>query len=134
MGWETNLFCTLTYNRDTFNYKGEVLHKLEEIEDTIKDCKKTLHNLAIMTEPNKFFDKEDGSILFQIENRVEESLELLEDCYVEQFKLNVLLNNWEYCHKDGLAIAPPSDIKGNTAYLDGDFVNTVQSPNKNKEL
>ena len=78
MGWETNLFCTLTYNRDTFNYKGEVLHKLEEIEDTIKDCKKTLHNLAIMTEPNKFFDKEDGSILFQIENRVEESLELLE--------------------------------------------------------
>ena len=54
----------------------------------------------------------------------------LEECYYEKFTLELLLENWDKCHnEEGLAIPPPDDMEYDTAYLDGDYIETT----KNKE-
>lgn len=130
MSWSTELFCNISYNRETFNSKYEVKDKLNTVNKYINDCKKTLRDLAIMTEPNKFFnDNPDLDPYNQITINFEDTIELLEEYYIEKYKLLLLLDNWEKCHnKEGLAIYPPDNIDWNTAYLHGDFVKSTKYP------
>ena len=130
MGWSTELFCNISYNRETFNSKYEVEDKLNTINKYINNCKKTLRDLAIMTEPNNFFnDDSDSDPYNQITINFEDTIELLEEYYIEKYKLLLLLDNWENCHnKEGLAIYPPDNIDWNTAYLHGDFVKSTKYP------
>ena len=130
MSWSTELFCNISYNRETFNSKYEVEDKLNTVNKYINDCKKTLRDLAIMTEPNKFFnDNPDSDPYNQITINFEDTIELLEEYYIEKYKLLLLLDNWENCHnKEGLAIYPPDNIDWNTAYLHGDFVKSTKYP------
>lgn len=128
MSWSTELFCNISYNRETFNSKYEVEDKLNTVNKYINDCKKVLRDLAIMTEPNKFFnDNPDSDPYNQITINFEDTIELLEEYYIEKYKLLLLLDNWENCHnKEGLAIYPPDNIDWNTAYLHGDFVKSTK--------
>ena len=130
MSWSTELFCNISYNRETFNSKYEVEDKLNTVNKYINDCKKVLRDLAIMTEPNKFFnDNPDSDLYNQITINFEDTIELLEEYYIEKYKLLLLLDNWENCHnKEGLAIYPPDNIDWNTAYLHGDFVKSTKYP------
>lgn len=130
MSWSTELFCNISYNRETFNSKYEVEDKLNTVNRYINDCKKVLRDLAIMTEPNKFFnDNPDSDPYNQITINFEDTIELLEEYYIEKYKLLLLLDNWENCHnKEGLAIYPPNNIDWNTAYLHGDFVKSTKYP------
>lgn len=130
MSWSTELFCNISYNRETFNSKYEVEDKLNTVNRYINDCKKVLRDLAIMTEPNKFFnDNPDSDPYNQITINFENTIELLEEYYIEKYKLLLLLDNWENCHnKEGLAIYPPDNIDWNTAYLHGDFVKSTKYP------
>lgn len=136
MAWSTELFCNISYNRETFNSKYEVEDKLETVNKCIDGCKKTLRDLALMTEPNKFFnDDPDSNTYYQITKEVEDNMELLDEYYTERYKLSLLLENWENCHnKEGLAIDPPENISWNTAYLHGDFVRTVKYPTEESML
>lgn len=130
MSWSTELFCNLSFNRETFNSKFEVEDKIKELDECINTCKKELRDMALMTEPSKFMGKEDESdpYLF-VTSKVEDSLELLEEYTIERYKLCVLLENWENCHnEEGLAIYPPDGINWDTAYLHGDFVHSTKYP------
>lgn len=131
MSWATNLFCNIEFNRKTYNYKYEVEQELEDITKQIETCKQSLRDLAVMTEPNKFYNKEEYVSPYDfVHQEFNSSIELLEELVVEQYELNLLLYNWDKCHnKDGLAIDPPEDIHWNTAFLDGDFVKSVKYPN-----
>lgn len=130
MSWSTELFCNISYNRETFNSKYEVEDKLNTVNRYINDCKKVLRDLAIMTEPNKFFNDNPNSDPYnQITINFEDTIELLEEYYIEKYKLLLLLDNWENCHnKEGLAIYPPDNIDWNTAYLHGDFIKSTKYP------
>lgn len=130
MSWSTELFCNISYNRETFNSKYEVEDKLNTVNKYINDCKKVLRDLAIMTEPNKFFnDNPDSDPYNQITINFEDTIELLEEYYIEKYKLLLLLDNWENCHnKEDLAIYLPDNIDWNTAYLHGDFVKSTKYP------
>ena len=113
MSWSTELFCNISYNRETFNSKYEVEDKLNTVNKYINDCKKVLRDLAIMTEPNKFFnDNPDSDPYNQITINFEDTIELLEEYYIEKYKLLLLLDN----------------IDWNTAYLHGDFVKSTKYP------
>lgn len=130
MSWSTELFCNLSFNRETFNSKFEVEDKIKELDECINTCKKELRDMALMTEPSKFMGKEDESnpYLF-VTSKVEDSLELLEEYTIERYKLCVLLENWDNCHnEEGLAIYPPDGINWDTAYLHGDFVHSTKYP------
>ena len=129
MGWSTDLFCNITFNKKTFNTIYEVQDKKDEIEVCLKNAKDNLRDLVIMTEPNKYFPEDTmSSIQFQYN----ELMELIEDYTIELYKLGLLLENWDKCHTvEGLAINPPDNIHWDTAFLDGDFVNTVKNPDSN---
>lgn len=138
MGWATDLYCNISFNRKTYNSLYEVEEDIEETEYIIQMIKDKIKAYALMTEPNKLvtLDNEKyDNLLIQIEDEVSQLLKEIEDYYFDLVKLNYLRDNWEYCHnKEGLAIPPPKEFSWNTAYLDGDFVKTVDNPNVNDKI
>lgn len=136
MGWSTNLFCNISFNKETFNSKFEVEDKIIETKQYIQTCKSILRDLVIITEPNKMFNPiEDESIYYRITDEFESQFNLLKDYYIELYKLELLLDNWDNCHnKNGLAINSPNNIKWDTAYLNGDFIHTVENPDNANKL
>lgn len=130
MSWSTELFCNISYNRETFNSRGEVEEEISELDENIKTCEKTIRDMALMTEPSKFMGKDnDDNPYYFITNLVEDNFELLREYIVKRWKLSLLLENWDNCHnEEGLAIYPPDEIDWNTAYLHGDFVHSTKYP------
>lgn len=131
MGWSTELFCNISFNRESFNSKYEVQDKIDEIKKCLEYTKDKIKNLAIITEPNKFCP-EDYEPMSWIQGEVRENLELIEEYTIDIYKLELLLENWDVCHnEEGLAIDFPEGITLNTAFLEGDFVNSVKYPKAN---
>lgn len=131
MGWSTDLFCNITFNKETFNFKYDVESKIDDLNNLINFIKDRIKSFVIMTEPNKMLGEEERKDpLFYLSNTLKEYLEELEDCIIEKWKLEMLLENWDKCHnEDGLAIDPPENIDWRTAFLNGDFVKSVKHPN-----
>lgn len=132
MGWSTELFCNISFNRKSYNSLYEVESDIDELKKEIGTCKDSLQSLVFMTEPDKFYNKEEyDSALSWVRSEYDNNMSLLEELQYELFKLEYLRDNWKNCHNDeGLAIPTPDDIKWDTAYLEGDFVRTT----KNKDL
>lgn len=134
MGWSTELFCNISFNKKTYNSLYDVESDIDECKSMIQLYIDKLRAFVLMTEPQKMLNCKDceGNDIDPIDlintefNRI---IEELDDYKFELFKLEYLKDNWEYCHnKEGLAINPPKDISWDTAYLDGDFVKTIEHP------
>ena len=54
MSWNTELFCNITFSRETFNQKSEVEDRIEETEKLLQNMKDQIRNFVMMTEPRKF--------------------------------------------------------------------------------
>lgn len=122
MGWTTDLWTNIEFNKQTYNAVEEVHSELNNTNETIDFYEHELKALALITEPKKYCDKDDDPISFII-NRFNDNLEELRNLYVERFKLSLLLDSWDRCHDErGFAIAPPKGIDWRTAFLDGDFI------------
>lgn len=136
MSWSTELFCNVSFNRETFNSRGEVEDRISELDEHIASCKKSIRDMALITEPSKFIiNDSDESPYYFVTSQVEDNLKLLEAYTVERWKLSLLLENWDYCHNDeGLAIYPPDGVSWDTAYLHGDFVRSTKYPTNNDLL
>lgn len=130
MSWSTELFCNITFNRETFNSKSEVEERIEEIERYSQSVRGQIRDLTMMTEPQKFCPENYDPIIW-LRNEIQDSLDALEECTIDLYKLNLLLENWNSCHnEEGLAIEPPDVVRQN-AFLEGDFVKTTECPNAN---
>ena len=134
MGWSTDLFCNISFNKKTYNSLYEVEKDIEECKDLMQVCLDKLRAFAIMTEPQKMLNCEDceGNAIDPIDIITTEFNRLIEEYNEYQYdliKLKYLEDSWEYCHNEkGLAINPPEGISWKTAYLDGDFVRTAEHP------
>ena len=134
MGWSTELFCNISFNRKTYNSLYEVEKDIDECKSMIQFYIDKLRALALMTEPQKMMNCKDSegfdlNPIDAINTEFDSIVEELDEYKFELFRLEYLRDNWEYCHnKEGLAINPPKDISWDTAYLDGDFVKTVEHP------
>ena len=95
MGWSTELFCNISFNRETFNSKIEVQDKIEETKTYIQNAKDHLRDLLMMTEPGKFCP-ENYDPLIWMHNEFRDSMDLIEEYLVELYKLNLLLSNWDW--------------------------------------
>lgn len=131
MGWSTELFCNITFNKQTYNTLYEVKDRIEELTQEIDYYKNILRNYAMMTEPNKMLSLEEGeSPIDKISISLNNIFEGLEDAYTERYKLYILEENWSECHnEEGLAINPPENINWKTAFLDGDFIKSIKYSN-----
>lgn len=130
MGWSTELFCNISFNKKTYDSYDKVVSDIEDLKRYIRTIEDKIKNLAFITEPDKFYDKEKyDSPCCWIESETDVCLGLLRDYYQELNDLEHLKANWKNCHnKEGLAIDPPDNIKCNTAYLSGDFIKSVKYP------
>ena len=45
MGWQTDLFCNITFNRETYNNLYEVEDRISELEGYVNTCKKEIRNI-----------------------------------------------------------------------------------------
>ena len=138
MGWSTELFCNISFNRKSYNSLSEVGDDIETAKKIIQLYKDKIRAYAVMTEPDKmvkFDDERYDNLLMQIDGEVSDMLEEMEEYYDELFRLQYLWENWEHCHtKDGLAINAPKEITWETAYLDGDFVKSANNPSNQGDL
>lgn len=131
MSWSTELFCNITFNRETFNHIGEVQDRINDVKTYLQNAKDHLRDLLMMTEPAKFCP-ENYDPLIWLRNEFQDTIDSIEEYSVELYKLEILLENWDSCHDEsGLAINPPDEITWKTAFLDGDFVKTIKYPNAN---
>lgn len=136
MGWSTELFCNISFNRKTYNSLGEVESDIEEMKDILQRYKDKIKAYAVMTEPDKmikFDDESYDNLLSQVNDEVSDTIEEMEEYYYELIKLEYLRDNWDNCHtKEGLAINAPEEITWETAYLDGDFIKGTKNNNQNE--
>lgn len=131
MGWSTELFCNLSFNRETFNSKHEVEDRIDEVKQYLQYAREQVRDFSLMTEPAKFCPENYDPIIW-VRNEVTDALNDIEEYSIELYKLNILLDNWDRCHNsDGLGIDPPDGIGWNTAFITGDFVETIKYPNSN---
>lgn len=133
MGWSTELFCNISFNRKTYNSLYEVEEDIEEAKNILQMYKDKIKAYAIMTEPEKmikFDDERYDNLLTQVNSEVTDMLNEMEEYYTELIKLQYLRENWDNCHnEEGLAIATPENIHWDTAYLEGDFVKSNKNNN-----
>lgn len=114
------------FNKETYRSKHEVERALKEVKESIEVYKARLKNFAIMTEPQKFCPEGEDPLTW-LEEEMEEILEALEWAYTDDYKLTMLLDNWDDCHdKNGNAIIPPKPLKLWTmCFCGGDFIKEV---------
>lgn len=129
MSTETELFCSIFFVGDSYNYLWQVEKEIKNLEKYYAQCKQELRDLVMITEPQKFFtaSEANGNVYEQVTERIEQIFESMEEWVCKLHDLYYLRDNWEYCHDkaSGLAIAPPENINSNTAYYHGDYVKTV---------
>lgn len=131
MGFGVYLYPEIYYSKPKWYTYDGLLDEIESIKRIIDMQKKKLAALAMMTEPQKMMPKDQEDPIWWIQREVDEILfdedseATLGDYYRELFKLELMRDNWDACHKDGIAIAPP---KGSfdkvNAYMTGDFVDS----------
>lgn len=137
MAWYTEYTTKLWFNRKTYNDLSIVESDLDEIDNLIRCNEKDLNDLAMITEPKKFCEKDEDPMAW-IQIKVEECLEELKSLYIDRFKLQCLRDGWQYCHtEDGDPIHAPKELmnmKGyDCSYIDGDFIFTKKEKDEREK-
>lgn len=117
----------------------DTLYKIEEAIDENKKGREEaiagLYKLAYMTEPTKFVPAgEDTTVEMWIDERVQAIIHDLEVAAVDNYKLELLKENWKNCHMkvggEERAVTIPKDMNDKKpiydwAFLEGDYTNSV---------
>lgn len=153
MSWYTILTTNITFSHKTYDKRYEVESDLEETNKIIKMYEDELLSLIMTTEPKKMMSRDEidsFSPIDWLKDKYNTIKEQLEEYYIERYRLNLLLDDWDKCHDEkGLAIpltklidekdeygykksisaVTEKDIMnlndGHIAFLDGDFIKTI---------
>lgn len=131
MGFGITLYPQIYFNKRNYKYKYEVEDEINTIKNIIRDLENHLLTLIMTTEPSKMMPENwEGSpmewLLYEYRKITDGYEDSLKGYYYDLWELELLLENWDYCHdKDGKAIIPPEGVFNDsiTAYIDGDFIN-----------
>lgn len=135
MSQRTTLYTTakFVFPGKTYNNKREVELDLESERNLLHSVQIELRDLALMTEPNKFFDSKDCSLYEQISDKVNALLSEITTRTIYIIRLETLFQKWDDCHnEEGLGIDVPDDFEYKS-YIGGDFVYTEKYPD-NKSI
>lgn len=126
--------CTLRTNI-YFSHKN--YRSISEVEDDIKlqesfiaNAEKDLMMLITMTEPERFWRKDEAEVgetpWIWMQNQAMQAIETIKEASEELSKLRTLLYEWDECHdKEGLAIEPFKGSGYNKSYFWGDWIKSV---------
>ena len=130
MSWETDLYTAISFDRQTYNTRGEVDEALGQVRGRIASIREKLMQYALMTEPGKLIQREcleEGqSYLDYIASDVRDALDEYEGLADDEYALSILSARWDDCHKaNGYPKPVPADLLNfDKSYIAGDFVKT----------
>lgn len=129
MGWSTELFTNISFNRKTYNTRYDVERDLEENKDMLNSMIQRLKQMVTITDPKKFIDDETDP-LWWLNNETDEILSEIQELAIENWKLEKLLDEWNACHTpEGEPIDLPENVNYMSSFIWGDF---VEGPSKKK--
>lgn len=126
--------CTLRTNIyfSHKNYKSitEVEEDIQLQESFIANAEKDLMMLITMTEPDKFWRKDEAEVgetpWIWMQNQAMQAIETIKEATDELSKLRTLLWEWSECHdEEGLAIEPHKGTGYDKSYFWGDWIKSV---------
>lgn len=122
MAWSTDALIHVSFNRQTFNCRADVESFIEDKEFEVESAKKTLLQLALMTEPKKFCD-EDADPLWWVQHQVDDAIETIE---INSYLIGIaqrVLDGWDKSHhENGMAYDLPWDKFDEMQRVRGDYV------------
>ena len=130
MGSGCTLRTNIYFSHKTYRSISEVEEEIELQESFIANAEKDLMMLITMTEPDKFWRKDEADVgetpWIWMQNQAMNAIETIKEASDELSKLRTLLYEWKDCHdKDGNAIEPPKGSKYSDSYFWGDWIKSV---------
>ena len=104
MGWQTNVITQLEFNRETYNSPYVVLDEIRGKEKVIQNITEELSVMVTARPEDLLLHNEDMDLL-GLQRTVKDKLEVLEECFIEKYKLEWLRENFDL--RDGDFIENP---------------------------
>ena len=105
MGWQTDVITQLVFNRETYNSTYSVLDKIRDNEKVIQNITEEL-SVMVTSRPSDLLLHNEDMDLLGLQREVKAKLELLEECIIENYKLECLKENFDL--RDGDYINNPN--------------------------
>lgn len=128
MGWQTDVITQLVFNKETYNSIYEIEEEIESNNKCIQNIKDELYVMAIARPEDLLIHNEEMDLL-GLQRDVKDKLELLEECIIDNYKLELLKENFDL--RDGDFIKNPERVSNIKKWLVDNFV--LESKDINNE-
>ena len=125
MSFSTDLYTSISFNRETYDTKYKIEEALDEARNGAEYCKTRLHQLAAMTDPQKFCSEEEDPLIW-LTNEVDSAITDLEDYTKDIYKLELLLECFDeaYDKEKKCFKKLPVGVHWDSSFISGDFIKT----------
>lgn len=89
MGWQTSTITQLIFNRETYNNIYQVENEIKNNDKTIQNIKEELYTMTTSRPEDLLIHNEDMDLL-SLQRETKDKLEILEECIIENYKLECL--------------------------------------------
>ena len=130
MGSGCTLRTNIYFSHKNYKSIAEVEEEIKLQESFIANAEKDLMMLITMTEPERFWRKDEAEVgetpWIWMQNQAMQAIETIKEASEELSKLRTLLYEWHECHdKEGLAIEPHKGTGYDKPYFWGDWIKSV---------
>ena len=128
MGWQTDVITQIVFNKETYNSIYEIEEEIECNNKCIQNIKDELYAMTIARPEDLLIHNEEMDLL-GLQRDVRDKLELLEECIIENYKLEILKDNFDL--RDGDYINNPEKTQNINKWLVAHFI--LESKDINNE-
>lgn len=129
MGSGCTLRTNIYFSHKNYRSISEVEEEIKLQESFIANAEKDLMMLITMTEPDRFWRKDESEVgetpWIWMQNEAQRCLETIKESSEELVKLRTLLWEWSECHdEEGFAIEPFKGSGYDKPYFWGDWIDS----------
>ena len=128
MGWQTDVITQIVFNKETYNSIYEIEAEIECNNKCIQNIKDELYVMTIARPEDLLIHNEEMDLL-GLQRDVRDKLELLEESIIENYKLEILKDNFDL--RDGDYINNPEKTQNIKKWLVDNFI--LESKDINNE-
>ena len=131
MGWQTDVITQLVFNRETYNSPYDILNDKRANEEKIHEITEELSIMATSRPEDLLLHNEDMD-LFSLHRQVKDKLEVLEECIIDNYKLECLKENFDL--RDGDFIKNPNRKEAVKKWLIDNYILEEKDFNNNNTV
>lgn len=128
MGWQTDVITQLVFNKETYNSIYEIEEEIESNNKCIQNIKDELYVMTIARPEDLLIHNEEMDLL-GLQRDVKDKLDLLEECIINNYKLELLKENFDL--RDGDFIKNPERVSNIKKWLVDNYI--LESKDINNE-